>query len=194
MNELTNWYYGLEPNLQIFWGCALISTGVFAVQTVLTLIGMDSTDMDTDFDFSDGDTMDTGGYMSLFSIRSLVNFFMGFGWAGISFYNVIPFKILLYIVAIAVGIAFGYMYILLRKKMMKLESNGAVNILDAINKECDVYLRIPGNNKGSGKVQISIGGSIHEIPAITDDEDIPSGTRVKVTEVIDKKTLKVERL
>ncbi len=194
MNELTNWYYGLEPNLQIFWGCAIISSGVFAVQTILTLIGMDNTDMDTDIDFSDGDTMDTGGYMSLFSIRSLVNFFMGFGWAGISFYNAIPFKFLLYIVAIAIGIAFGYMYVFLRKKMKGLESNGAVNILDATDKEGDVYLRIPGNNAGSGKVQISIGGSIHEFPAITDNEEIPSGTRVKVTEVIDKKTLKVERI
>ena len=193
MNELTTWYLGLDPSLQIFWGCALISSGVFAIQTVMTLIGMDNAEMDMDADF-DGDTMDTGGYMSLFSIRSLVNFFVGFGWAGISFYNVIPVKFLLFAVAIAIGIGFGYMYVFLRKRLMRLESNGAVDINDSLGKEAEVYLRIPANNTGAGKVQISLGGSIHEMPAITEGNEIPSGKRIIVTKVLDNKTLLVEEI
>ena len=193
MNNLSTWYFELAPSLQIFWGCALISSGVFAIQTILTLIGMDNTDMDVDADF-DGDTMDTGGYMSLFSIRSLVNFFVGFGWAGISFYNIITAKILLFAVAIAFGLLFGYMYIFLRRKLMCLESNGAVDINDALGKEAEVYLRIPASNTGTGKVQISLGGSIHEMPAITEGGEIASGKRIKVTKVLDNKTLLVEEI
>ena len=193
MNELTTWYLGLAPTLQIFWGCALISSGVFAIQTILTFIGMDSVDMDVDADF-DGDTMDTGGYMSLFSIRSLVNFFVGFGWAGVSFYTAIPSKILLFIVAIAIGLGFGYMYIFLRRKLMCLESNGAVDINDSVGKEAEVYLRVPANNTGTGKVQIGLRGSIHEFPAVTDGDEIPSRKRIKVVKVLDNKTLLVETI
>jgi len=193
MNEFSTWYFGLEPILQLFWGCALVSSGVFAIQTVLTFIGMGDYDVDMDTDF-DGDTMDTGGYMSLFSIRSLVNFFVGFGWSGVSFYTAIPSKILLFIVSIAIGLLFGYIFIFLRKKLMRLESNGAVNINDSVDKEAEVYLRIPANNTGAGKVQISLGGSIHEWPAITEGEEIPSGKRIKVVKVIDNKTLLVEKI
>lgn len=193
MNELITWYLGLDPNLKIFWGCALLSSFVFAIQTVLTFIGMDNVDMDVDADF-DGDTMDTGGYMSLFSIRSLVNFFVGFGWAGISFYNMIPVKFLLYLVSVIIGLGFGYLYIFLRKKLMRLESNGAVNINDSIGKEAEVYLRIPANKGGVGKAQISLGGSIHEFPAVTEGDEISSGKRIKVIEVLENKTLLVESL
>jgi hypothetical protein len=138
--------------------------------------------------------MDTGGGLSLFSIRSLVNFFVGFGWAGIGFYKSINSEFVVYLIAIAVGVAFGYMYIYLRRKLKKLEYNGAVDINDALGKEADVYLRIPAEAKGAGKVQISLGGSIFEYPAITNGEEIASGKRIKVVEVIDSKTLLVEEL
>ena len=86
------------------------------------------------------------------------------------------------------------MYIFLRRKLKKLEYNGAVDINDALGKEADVYLRIPAEAKGAGKVQISLGGSIFEYPAITKGEEIASGKRIKVVEVIDNKTLLVEEL
>lgn len=193
MDDYVNWYMSLAPTLQVFWGCALISTFVFVIQAVLTIIGMDSAEINMDVDF-DGDTMDAGGGMSLFTIRSLVNFFVGFGWAGISFYNSISNVFLLYVVSLIVGCAFGYMYIFLRKRLMRLESNGAMDINESLGKEADVYLRIPAEGKGSGKVQISLGGSVFELPAVTNQEDIPSGKRVKVVEVIDGKTLRVELL
>ena len=193
MSEFSNWYFSLDANLQIFWGCAIVGSAVFALQAVLTIIGLDSADIDMGADF-DGDTMDTGGGLSLFSIRSLVNFFVGFGWAGIGFYKSIHSEFVVYLIAIAVGVAFGYMYIYLRRKLKKLEYNGAVDINDALGKEADVYLRIPAEAKGAGKVQISLGGSIFEYPAITNGEEIASGKRIKVVEVIDSKTLLVEEL
>ena len=74
---MQEWYLALDPTMQVFWGCAIISSAVFAVQAILTLIGMDAHDA-MDLDIADGDTMDVGGGLSLFSIRSLVNFFVGF--------------------------------------------------------------------------------------------------------------------
>ena len=45
-------------------------------------------------------------------------------------------------------------------------------IRDAVGKTVDVYLRIPANRKGQGKVQVSFHGSIQELHAQT-DSDVP---------------------
>lgn len=79
IDNFLTWYSTLQGPEQIFWTIALIATAVFAVQMILTIIGIDAHDV-ADLDFADGDTMDTGGAVSLFSVRSLVNFFVGLGW------------------------------------------------------------------------------------------------------------------
>ena len=190
MNDLLIWFQGLEPAAKVFWGCAIISSTVFLSQAILTMIGMDH-DMDFDVGDFDGNTMDTGGAVSLFSIRSLVNFFVGFGWAGVSFYNDISSKALLYFVAICVGCLFSYATVFLIKKMKKLEHNGAYKIADCVGKSCDVYLRIPAAGEGKGKVQISLNGSIHEFDAESTGEALATGRRVKVV-AVEGNVLKVE--
>lgn len=182
MNDLLTWFQGLEPAAQVFWGCAIVSSAIFLIQAILTMIGMDH-DMDFEVGDFDGDTMDTGGAVSLFSIRSLVNFFVGFGWAGVSFYNDISSKAVLYFIAICVGLLFSYATLFLIKKMKKLEHNGAYKIADCVGKTCDVYLRIPAAGEGKGKVQISLNGSIHEFDAVSTGEAIATGKRVKVIAV-----------
>lgn len=177
-------FLSLDTTMQVFWATAAISSAIFIIQALLTVIGIDSVDgMDADFDTFDGDTMDTGGAMSLFSIRSMINFFVGFGWTGICLRSVITNDILLFIVAILVGLGLGYSYILLWKKLKKFESNGAVSIGNCVGKEANVYLRIPGEGKGRGKVQISINGSVHEFDAMTEGEEIATGDRVMVERV-----------
>ena len=81
IDNFLTWYSTLQGPEQIFWTIALIATAVFAVQMILTIVGIDAHDV-ADLDFADGDTMDTGGAVSLFSVRSLVNFFVGLGWGG----------------------------------------------------------------------------------------------------------------
>ena len=195
--SFSNWYTALEPMQQTFWGCALVGSVVFVIQMILTLIGLDGHDVDTSFDVgdfgdTDGDTMDTGGGLSLFSIRSLVNFIVGFGWSGVSFHKLIGNNILLVLVSVAVGCAFVWLFFYIRKQTRKLESNGAFDIRNCEGKTANVYLRIPANGKGKGKVQISVNGSFHEIDALTDGDAIATGQKVRITEVIDGETLRVE--
>ena len=75
------------------------------------------------------------------------------------------------------------MVLVARKKLKKLERNGAYKITDCLGKQCDVYLRIPAKGEGKGKVQISIKGSIHELDAISDGEQLSTGTRVNVISI-----------
>ncbi|MBQ0073345.1 MAG: NfeD family protein [Prevotella sp.] len=181
MDSLQTWFSSLETAQQFYWVIAIISSVIFIIQTLLTFIGIDAVDgADMDFDTADGDTMDAGGAMSLFSVRSLVNFAVGFGWSGITLRESIGNGIVLTIVSFVIGVAFGAMYPYMKKKLMKLETNGSYKIADCVGKQADVYLRIPASGQGRGKVQVSINGSIHEIDAISVDEEIPTGARVTI--------------
>ena len=193
MEDISNWYSALPSILQLFWGCAIVSSFVFLVQAILTLLGMDG-DSDFDLDASaSSDTMDLGGGLSLFSVRSFVNFFVGFGWAGISFYSLIPQPWLLYVIAAVIGCFFVWLYFFIRRQTMRLQSDGSINVKKCIGSHCDVYLRIPAENSGTGKVQISINGSIHEYSAVTKGALLPSGSRARVVDVMDNDVFVVEK-
>ena len=193
MEDISNWYSALPSILQLFWGCAIVSSFVFLVQAILTLLGMDG-DSDFDLDASaSSDTMDLGGGLSLFSVRSFVNFFVGFGWAGIAFYSLIPQTWLLDVIAAVIGCFFVWLYFFIRRQTMRLQSDGSINVKKCIGSHCDVYLRIPAENSGTGKVQISINGSIHEYSAVTKGALLPSGSRARVVDVMDNDVFVVEK-
>jgi len=189
----TTWletYQAMDTWMQVFWGCAVVGSLIFLVQMVLTLMGMDHSDMDVDFDGAD--TMDLGGGISLFSIKNFVNFIVGFGWGGVCFAGAIESKWLLTLVALVVGVAFVLMFFFIKKQTKKLEHNGAFRIEDCVGKTVDVYLRIPAGKSGKGKVQVSLNGSVQEFDALTEGDSIPSGQKVQVVSVIDGGTLLVK--
>lgn len=191
MNELFTTFGNMPLLLQIFWGCAVVASVIFLIQMVLTLIGMDSSDVDVDFDGAD--TMDLGGGLNLFTIKNFMGFLVGFGWTGVCFYDTIASPILLILAAFVVGCLFVGIFVFIYKQTKKLEHNGAFKIEDVKGMTVSVYLRIPSEGTGKGKVQVSQNGSVHELDALTDDEEIPSGAKVKVIDIIDQETVKVER-
>ena len=190
MQGLWDTFNQLDPWMQTYWVCAVVGSAIFVIQLVLTLVGMDSSDMDVDFD--GGDTMDLGGGISLFSVRNFVNFIVGFGWSGICLAIAIPNKWLLCAVSVLVGVAFVLMFFYIKHQTKRLEHNGAFQIEDCVGKRVDVYLRIPGHDEGKGKVQVSLNGSVQEIDAMTHGEAIASGQKVTVVEVVDGSCVLVE--
>lgn len=189
MENLINMFNDLDPLMKFMWGSALLASFVFLVQFILTLLGMDHTDIDVDFDGSD--TMDLGNGLNIFSMKNLVNFFMGFGWSGVCLRDSIPNTLLLIVVSILIGMSFVAMFVFIYAKTRKLEKNGAFNIKDCQDRTAQVYIRIPAGGEGKGKVQISLNGSVQELDAITDEDAIPSGTTVKIVEVMEGEILKV---
>ena len=198
MTNLSEWFNQLDPTLKLFWGIAIFASIVVLIQTTMSFIGMgdvDTGDVDVDFDAdtdADADSLDHAGAMHLLSIRNVFYFLLGFGWTGVSLWNTIPNRALLCAAAVLVGVLFVAIFLFLFRQMMKLQSNGAFDINDSVGKVCDVYLRIPAKKQGLGKVQISFNGSVQELDARTDGEQIPSGAKVRVLRVIDKKVLEVE--
>lgn len=191
-----DWYNSLDPVLKVYWGIAIFASVIFIAQTVLSFIGIGDFDTDVDVDADPSpDALDDAGAMHLLSIRNIVYFLLGVGWTGVSLWNTIENRILLAIAAILVGCLFVAIFIVLFRQMMKLQHNGAFDINDAVGKTVDVYLRIPAAGQGMGKVQVSFNGSIQELDARSNDDDIiPSGSKVRVLEVIDHSVLIVEKV
>ena len=128
----------------------------------LTFIGIGDHDADLSMpdstDIPDGDTLDTGGAMQLFTIRNLINFLLGIGWGGVCFWSVIPLRPLLAIVAILCGSVFVAMFLFMFKQMKKLEeyvttsvNKAQIQVLPyvdqiAVLQQADVFLSHCGMN------------------------------------------------
>ena len=202
--QLTDWFQALPPYMRAYWVIAIAVSIIFIIQMVLTLVGLGDTDAGGDLgDFDagggdlgdgNGDTMDTGGAIQLFTIRNTVNFLLGVGWGGVCLSSVIENRFLLAVAAILCGCIMVAAFILMYRQLMKLEGNGSYRIEESVGQVCEVYIRIPGQRSGSGKVQISFHGSVQELPAQTEGDAIPSGMKVKVTQVVERSVLIVEPL
>ena len=204
MTNFIDWFQALPPYMRAYWTIAIATSIIFLIQMTLTLIGLGDTDAGGDVgDFDagsvelgdgNGDTMDTGGAIQLFTIRNTVNFLLGVGWGGVCLSSVIENRFLLALAAILCGCIMVCAFIIMYRQLMKLEGNGSYRIEESVGQVCEVYMRIPGQRSGSGKVQISFHGSVQELPAQTEGDAIPSGTKVRVEKVIDKTVLIVAPL
>lgn len=197
MDTITAWFGALDPHMRIYWGIAIFASGVFLIQMVMTFIGIGDADGgDADFDLGDGsgDTLDTGGTLQLFSVRNIINFLLGVGWGGVCLSGIIPNRIFLALVALITGCIFVAAFLMIFRQMRHLEHDGAFRIEDCVGEIADVYLRIPAERKGEGKIQFSFHGSVQELPAITDGPAIATGQKVRVSEVIGGHTVLVTTL
>ena len=217
---ITNWFGSLDATMQVFWACAIAASVVFIIQNTLMLIGLGGMDSDVDADVStdfdvhtdfDGDgsgdadissghtghegTLGSAGIFSLFTLRNFINFFLGFGWGGISLAPVVQSKALLVFLSFLIGVLFVAVFAILMRLILKLEKSGNFKIQECVGQTASVYLRIPANHAAAGKIQISINGSVHELNAFTDAaEMLATGSRVKVIQVIDGGSLLVEKI
>jgi len=188
MESLTNWFEVLNPAQQIFWGISIFSSVVFGFQLLMTLLGFDS---GADTDVSD---VDLSGEFSLFSLRSIVAFLLFFGWTGVMVLNgggSLTRAITLGGVAGSIAmIIIAY----LLYQMYKMEESGTISLDSAIGQEGEVYIPIPSNLNGKGKIQIQVENKIMELTAVTNNNKLSTGKKVKVLDVLEKNILLVEAL
>ena len=193
---MTEWWTSLDLFMKILWCIAIASSLIFIIETVLTFIGADvEMDMDTDFDMPDGG-FEGDPSMNLYTFRNLVNFLLGMSWTAILLQEQIASKALLMVIAFAVGALLVFAVMMMFKGLSKMQQSGNIDLYKAaVGCNGKVYLTVPAERKGSGKVQISINDSIREYDALTDSEDdLKTGTSIKVVEVLDASTLLVEEI
>jgi hypothetical protein len=191
--DLSTWWESLSTLQKIHWGIALPSTIVFVIQLIVSLVGGDSdnfdTDHDGDFDSHHGDSI------NIFSAKSILAFLMFYGWSGLaaiergmlSWWGVTA-------IALGVGIIMMLFTAWLFFMLLKLQVSGTMNIENAIGKQAEVYITIPAKKKGNGQVEIIISGGYKTLDAVTEDiDDIQTGSFVEVVDVIND-TLIVKRI
>ncbi len=178
---------------QVFWVITIPATVIFLILLVLTIAGGDAdTDVDTDIDadIADGDSIP----FQFLSLKNIVAFFAVFGWSGIGFIHAGLASWLVILLAFICGLLMMTLMATLFYLMSKLAESGTLKMTNAIGKLGEVYLVIPANRGGMGKVQLNIQGSLRTIDAITDDsETIPTSSIIQVLEVIDEQILLVKK-
>ena len=212
---MIQWWTSLDTTMKILWAITLSASLIFVIQTVMTFLGAADIggdfDINTDTDFSgdipdvDGGAADAGGTdidgtsghsgIGLLSFRNLVNFCLRFGWTAVLLRGEISSSAVLFILATIVGVGLVAGVMLLFKWISGMQQSGNINVYQsAVGCEGKVYLTIPGERAGEGKVQITINNSVREYNALTDSDTLKTGTSIKVTEVLNSETLLVEEL
>ncbi|HOA31857.1 MAG: hypothetical protein GX166_13690 [Clostridiaceae bacterium] len=198
-----NWWESISMLEKILYILATSSSVILVIQTILALFGIgddgmdgvDAVDLDVDgSDFGVDDLADVSG-LQLLTIRGILAFFAIGGWTSIFCLKSgmkTPFALL-------IGLLAGFATMLLLAKLMqmamKLQYSGNINIRNAVGKQGTVYLIIPPKGKGKGKVSVVVQERLREFDAVTEsDEDIPTGSRIIVKDVVHPNTLVVEKI
>ena len=194
----------------LFFWCALIGGTVLVCQFVMTLIGLG--DGHPDFDASGAihlDTPDLGGdvghadssghagahdstwFFGVITFRTLVAAVTFFGLAGMWALEreVQPFGVLLIAAGAGVAAMFGVYYVM--RSLTKLDSDGTLRIERAVGRPGTVYLPVPANNSGAGKIHMKLQNQLIELQAMTSHDRLPVGATVVVTGVIGPDTVEV---
>lgn len=187
---MLEWFNQKDLFEQIYWIIGVPTSLIFLIVLVTTFIGGDFGDSDVDFD-SDADA-DGGMGFQFFTFKNLVGFFTIFSWTGIGCIQSGYSTGMVLFISILCGLLMMLAMSTLFYFMTKLVEDGTLRMKNAIGRTGEVYLPIKKKNGGFGKVQINIQGSIHEIQAITnDEEDLKVGTIIRVVGVIDGNILLV---
>lgn len=193
---IATWWASLSLIMKVVWGITLAATLVFIIQSILTFVGADAdSDFNMDVDSSmDGDLSNIDGGANLLTFRNFVNFLLGFGWSVVLLQESIASVPLLIIVSVLVGVALVAAVMFLFKWLSGMQQSGNIDVSKSA-KGCEgkVYLTIPAERGGEGKVQISISGAVREYNAVTESENpLKTGTPIRVVDIINSETLLVE--
>lgn len=190
---MKDFFEGMSSLEQTYWIIALIGSAVFVIIFILTFIG--GADADMEADSGDFEADDGGVGFQFFTFKNVIAFFTIFGWTGIICLDNELSTALTLIISTIAGLLMMVLTSLLFYWMHKLAESGTLKINNALGVICEVYLPIGGKRSKIGKVQINVQGSLRELEAITDEEeDLNTGTIVKVKEIVGAELLLVEKL
>ena len=187
---------------EIFIYCTLIGGGALLLQVGMMLLGFDDlfdgADGDLDLGLEmDGEGGDSNGFwllemLSLKTLSAALAFFGLSGWICIAAGQ--SNGVALTVASIA-GYSAMYSVYWALKQMLKLEKSGNIDVRNAVGKSAKVYIPIPAQREGQGKVQMKVQDRTTEYLAVTEDiETLKTGEDVIVVELIASDTLLVERV
>ena len=181
---ISDWLQSLSMFERIYWYIAIPFSILFIIQITMSMVGGDIDDIDSDSDMAD----DGIGFQFL-TVKNLIAFLTIFAWAGLASIHS-NFSVFITLVFSTIcGLSMMFVMAYLAYSMSKLAEDGTWKIRNAIFKTATVYLTVPSDMKGTGKVQIDVQG-LKTLDAMTNDiEDLKTGTIVTVVDVTDNEIL-----
>ena len=220
---MVNWWESLSLMERLFACVAIPATVILLIQFVMSLIGlgdhdteMDSPDAD---DLPDGIDLDGDGIpdgidldgdgvpdelehdgehggagLHLFSLRGIVAALAVYGWAALAVSRAGHPWIMALVVGLIMGAAAMVAVAVVMKLFLRLQSDGTVDVHNAVGLTGEAYLTIPAERSGKGKVNVVIQETMTECAAVTDEtEPIPTGASVTVVGLTRERELIVMR-
>ena len=172
---------------------AVPATVIMILQTVMIFIGMaghsdvdmvDDNGIDGVFgndapDAPDGSFGDSG--LRIFTVRGMVAFFAVGGWTGLSALSISGSAAAAIITAFIAGTLALLLVAWFFKWAASLNENGTLQMDSAVGKAGEVYITIPPDMSGTGKINVIIQGRLTEAEAMTDsDRPLKYGETVEV--------------
>lgn len=188
--DISVWWEAMNVMEKVYWCIAIPFSLLFLIQVILTFVGGDlGVEAEGDADMSvEGD----GGIdFQFLSIKNLIAFFTIFGWVGIVCISNEMSIFITVVISTLSGLTMMLLMATLMYYMGKLVENGSLDMKNAKGKTGSVYLTIPAKRGGMGKVQIKVQG-YQTLDALTDGDEIPTGSIVDVVEIINDEILLVK--
>lgn len=174
---MVEWWNSLNSLQYVFFFMASIAIVLLFLQTFLAIIGADH---DAEIDANVELDLDC---LSFFTVRGLVSFFSVGGVVG---FFIAENKSLWWLACLLAFVSgslalVGMAYLV--KFILKLQNEGNIEKKNAIGMKGNVYIRIPKNGDGVGKVNVIVQDSYEEFDAMSLGDEIPTGANIKVVDV-----------
>jgi hypothetical protein len=195
--------------------CAVLGGTVLLCQFVMALIGLsgdhDLSNVDGDMDFDahggashghsghhgqstqDGHHHGSTWFFGVITFRTVVAALAFFGLTGLAARSSGVGGSQTLLVALAAGVGAMFVVHWLMQQMSRLHADCTVRIDAAVGATGTVYLKVPGHNRGAGKVQLNLRNRTVEIEAMTAGDEIPTGAQVVVLGVAGPDLVEVGR-
>jgi hypothetical protein len=206
----------------VFIVCAAMGGTVLVIQFLLTLIGLGGHAFDidvpqdmghefgVDFHVDAGGDFHTGAdvhgdqgavaahhgatwLFGVLSFRTITAALAFFGLCGLAAESAEASSTNVMLIALAGGGGAMTAVYWMMRSLGQLDAEGTVRIQRAVGRRGSVYLSIPGEDAGSGKVQIDLQNRTMEYLAVTCGPQLPTGTKIVVVSVINANTVEVVR-
>lgn len=177
---MAEWWQSMSIIAQVYFCIAVGATVFLLLQSILLFFGVGDSAEPGDFNGSfDGEGL------TLFSLRGILAFLTVSGWVGVWLATTNAQAWLIILISTVAGLAAWFILALIMRAITKLQSNGLVELSNAIGKTATVYLRIPKSGTGSGKVTITFSGKFMELGAVSaGDKEFPVSSMVKVVGIL----------
>lgn len=163
----------------VFLAISIFSTVLYILKLAIFILVGGDTEVETDFNT----VSETDISFNYLSVQSILAFFMGFGWSGLS--ALIQFKTggkIALLIAIFVGLAFMFLSAYLMYSVKKLNKRIVVDYNELINKTGKAYTTF--EPKKEGQIEIDLNNRLSTLNAINlSDEKINAFSIIKVVKV-----------